>query len=252
MLRAWAPSLLLCLVAGLAAGEAGAWSGVLVVSEAISGEGRKAGGENEELERLAQIADERIRQGRTELAQAPAVVTRILKEDIGAFEAERDRSVVPLGRPFALAETTYSISRGRMLVQSGGDRWLIDRTRNTCLARIGGETRDIPLAPAPKLAAPEGAVGALPMFQMPCIAFKRQLKERSYSVVLAPDLPNPYALGLLAVDTGSRNADLLADLAKLPGLPMVVIREDEQTQYHLVVTRFVPGELPDALFAPWK
>lgn len=239
------------LLAGLLA-AADSWSGLIEISESLGGH-RPAASEQGELDVLARETETRLREQRAEVRTLPPAIARTLRGDLGFYQTELERTVLARGgQPFPLGRTTYRLSQGRILALFDRGRLLIDRNRGTGLLLLDGETREIALAPLP--AALGGDLGPGPeMLGRATRRFAVSLAGKSHECLVDPGLPNVYALAAVS-DEGpdDRHADLAAELARLPGLPMAVTFDQGRILVRLTVTRLEPGPLPDEVFAPWR
>ncbi len=197
----------------LRGGEAtNAWSGTITLVERIAGPGGGSAAERQELSEYHQILKERIRRAREELPTRPRVLQRLIKEDLAGFQSELERIATALGEEIPVNETRF-ILRGTTLVVSGdGPAIQIDRAAGT--ARWLGAKLDIPLlAPMPAKVELPAKIG--PIFHgRQTRAMTLRIDSRDFQILIVPDLPNPFALGLLV------GADPeYAALATVPGLP---------------------------------
>ncbi len=197
----------------LCGGDATApWSGTIALVERIAGPGGGSAAERTELTEYHQILKDRIRRAREELPTRPRVLQRLLKEDLAVFQSELERIATALGEEIPVSETRF-ILRGATLVVSGdGPAIQIDRAAGT--ARwLGAKLEDPILAPQPaKAELPAKAGPVWRGFQTRAMTLR--IEGRDFQILIVPDLPNPFALGLLV------GADPeYAALATVPGLP---------------------------------
>lgn len=245
---------LLLLLAGLATpaasaeGDAPAWSGVIAVAETISGRDAE-GGDRRELERYARAVEERLRQARAELGKAPPFVARVIREDIGFYQAELERVVAARGGALDVGRTTYFVKGNRLLVVTDGARLVVDRATGEARGVIDGHPRTLKLQPVPAPEAMADATVAEIVLGAERFAVQRvvrRVRGRSYTIAVAAGLPNPYALGLVE---SSQHDDLVHALAELPGLPMAVTETTGEATRRLAVTSIERRELGDAVFS---
>lgn len=242
--------LALALLAGSAAAES--WSGLIEVSESLGGHS-PAASEQGELDQLAREVEVRQRVLRAEVRTLPPAVARTLRGDLGFYQTELERTVLARGgQPFPLGRTVYRVSQGRLLALFDRGRLLVDRNRGTALLLLDGETREIPLAPLPVATGADLGPGPA-VLGRPTRRFVVSLGGKGHECLVDPQLPNVYALAAVG-DEGpdDRHADLAAELARLPGLPMAVTYDQGRILVRLTVSRLEPGPLPDEAFAPWK
>jgi hypothetical protein len=245
MLRALVALLLLAPLAVTA--EETAFSGVIEMADTISGLESEAK-DRDEFDRYAAIIDTRLKQARSDLAAAPPAVSQILREDISFYQAELERIAGSTGRELVLSTPTYRLAHGRMSLSIPPMSWRIDRNRG-----IGqrlepdGTVRDVELAPLPESDASGGETGPV-LFGLATKRYVRQIAGKSYTIVVAPDLPNACALGAISNETN----ELITGLARLPGMPLIIETRDGGLVRRLAVTRITPRVIPDAEFAFWR
>jgi hypothetical protein len=249
--RRWATlAAALMLLAPLPGAEG--WTGVVEVAETISGP-QTGGSEQKELERYAHIIEERLRQAHDELATAPPAIARVIREDIGFYEAERDRVVVAHGGELTIGRTYYQIKRERMVMITDGARLLIDRGANTITGTVDGLPKQATLARIPDQPAPQTfAVG--PDYTLQELVYHTrhqefQLLSRSFSVDFVPGLPNPWALSYAE---GTDSSDPATELAKLPGLPVLISSKEsgQDLTRSLRVVTIDRHDISEDAFAP--
>ena len=243
------PFLLALLI--LAAGPAGAadtgFAGVVEMADTISGM-QADGGDREEFDRYAKTVDERLQKARADLGTAPPVVAQALREDIGFYQAELERIAASTGKELVLSTFTYRISRGRVALTAPPLVYRIDRNRGIAQCLLPDNTvNEVELISMPEVDATGGDDGPA-MFGLRTRRYERTIGGKSYSLIMAPDLPNVCAMGAIAGATG----ELFSGIARLPGMPLLIETKDGGLVRRLVVTRITPRELPDQEFAPWK
>jgi phosphohistidine swiveling domain-containing protein len=228
------------------------WTGVVEVAETISGP-EAGGGDQKELERYAHVIEERLRQARDELPKAPPTVARVIREDIGFYEAERDRAVVAHGGELTIGRTYYQIKRERMAMVTDGARLIIDRGAGTVDGTVDGQAKSANLAPVPNPGALDSYTAGADYTLQDHLYHTRhvhfQVLTRTFDVDFAPGLPNPYAIGL--VDAGDAS-DPAKVLATLPGMPIVIASKEngQDTVRSLRVVTIDQRDVSDDAFLP--
>jgi hypothetical protein len=225
------------------------WSGTITVVESVVGPGA-SGADKAELDDYARLLKERIKKLRAEVLSVPAVVARTLREDIGFYEAELDKVLAAGGSAVDLGTTVYVIKGDRMLVQSDGARLVIDRTHNEALIRAAGKDEMIHLAPLSAgreidLTAPETR---LPGLGVSARRLAMSAEGKTCQVLVAPGLPNPYAIGLLPSPADEKDT-IAQNLAILPGLPVSVEYQSGDVFHRWTVTQLQAGPIDDGVFA---
>ncbi len=238
-------ALALAACAGLAAQE---WSGVITVEESMVGPANVGGSDRAELDDYARSIKERLQKTQQEMRTVPPVIAQVMREDIGAYQAELERVVLESGEAVKVATSVFSIRGERMLVSGDGPRLLVDRAANQEASFLGGKRETETLAPLPTLveidkAAPEVVVNGVTTRRLSLRA-----EGRTCTVLLAPGLPNPYALGLLPAAAGEKDT-IAAALAALPGLPMLVEYKSEEVTHRWAVVKLEAKPIPDAAFS---
>jgi hypothetical protein len=228
------------------------WTGVIEVAETISGP-EASGVDQRELERYAHVIEERLRQARDELPKDPPTVARVIREDIGFYEAERDRVVVAHGGELTVGRTYYQIKRERMAMIADGARLIIDRGAGTVAGTVDGQPKQANLAAVPSLEATM-VITPGPDYTLQDQVYHTQhvhftVLTRSFDVDFAPGLPNPYAIGLTdSVDS----SDPSKQLAELPGLPILIQSKEngQDTVRSLRVVTIDKRDVSEDAFAP--
>jgi hypothetical protein len=223
-----------------------AWSGMIAVSETINGP-EASGGDQHELEHFAHVIEDRLHQARAELATAPPLIARVMREDVGFYEAELERVVAARGGALTIGRTIYFIKGDRMLVIADGARLLIDRAAGTATGMVDGQATTAKLQPLPGRDSLDGAPAGANALGYDTHRVSRHIKGRTYTIDVVPDLPNPYAIGLIE---NGQDSDLVSSLAELPGLPMLVSESSNEATRSLCVTGVDRRDIADSVFAP--
>ena len=224
------------------------FAGIVDMAETVSGI-KDEHQDQAELERYAKQVEGRVAQARADLASAPPMVAQTLKEDLGFYLAEQDRIAVSSGRELTLSTSTYKVSRGRVALTKGGIEYRIDRNRGTAQARMSdNRVADLELAPLPAVDASGGEPGPV-LLNLQTTRYVRVIGGKSYTICLAGGLPNVCALTLMR---GATDNDLLAGVARLPGIPLLIETKDGDVIRRIVATKLTAREVPDSEFTPWK
>lgn len=223
------------------------WSGTITQVESMVGPSDVAGSDRAELDAYAKLLDQRLQRARADLRAAPQLVARVLRGDIGTYQAELERVALARGGVVAVAQTSFVISGQKLVVIGEGPRLVVDRTLGRAIALDGQRRDDVPLAPLPvpiaiDRSAPEVAVAGTTARRIEIKA-----EGRKYTVLVVPDLPNPYALGLLPINADDKDSLALA-LAILPGLPVVVEYAAGGVTHRWEVTSIAAGPVDQGLF----
>ncbi len=221
------------------------FSGTMTTVEVLRGP--EETGDRTELEQLASTVEARIRQHREGLVGARPLVAQILRDDLGFLQAEQERIVLRGGGDLTINTTRFILHQGRVLQIGDDARIQIDRNRNLALAEVAGTIRPLTLAPLPPPTGDPGRPGPQRLGQA-TIARTATIGGRPAEILTLPNLPNPWALGLL---DGGAEGDLHGVLASLPGLPVQAIWNDSGLTRELRVTAIEPGPVDERLFVPW-
>jgi hypothetical protein len=232
---------------GLASEE---WVGTITVEERIVGPSDVAGNDRAELDDYLKLLESRLRQARQELPTVPPLVARILRGDVGTYEAELERVALARGGVVTIGATAFVIRGQRMVVLGNGPRLIIDREHGTAVAAGAGKRETIQLAPVSTAreldkGAQEVAVPALGL-----TARRVDLKAegKKCQVLVVPGLPNPYALGLLQYHAEDKESLALA-LSTLPGLPVLVEYTADGVAHRWVVNQIDRRPVDESIFS---
>ena len=235
------------LVLALLNGAAQEWSGTITQVESMVGPADVAGGDRAELDAYAKLLDQRLQRARADLRAAPSVMARVLQGDIGTYQAELERVALARGGVVAVAQTTFVMSGQKLVVIGEGPRLVVDRTLGRAISLDGQRRDDVPLAPLPVPVALDRSAPEVPVAGTTARRIEIKAEGRKYTVLVVPDLPNPYALGLLPINADDKDSLALA-LAVLPGLPVVVEYSAAGVTHRWEVTRIVAGPVDHGLF----
>ncbi|MBA2479696.1 MAG: hypothetical protein H0V44_03460 [Planctomycetes bacterium] len=235
--------LLLCLFSPYVWSEA-TWSGLIIIEETINGPDA-SGGDQHELERFAHIIENRLKQARIQLLQAPPMIARVIREDIGFYEAELERVVAARGGAFRMGRTNYIVKGERMLLIADGAKLLVDRVTGEAAGQVEGHQTMRKLQPIPEPTSLDDHPPGPDMLGYPTRHLVRRIRGKSYAIDVAVGLPNPYAIGLLE---GGHENDLVRELAEMPGLPMMVSEVGGEAVRSLCVVRVDRHEVADLVF----
>lgn len=235
------------LVLALLQAAAQEWSGTITQVENVVGPADVAGGDRAELDAYAKLLEQRLLRTRADLRAAPQTMARVLRGDIGTYQAELERVALARGGVVAVAQTTFVMSGQKLVVIGEGPRLVVDRTLGRAIALDGQRRDDVPLAPLPVPIALDRMAPEVAVVGTTARRIEIKAEGRKYVVLLVPDLPNPYALGLLPINADDKDSLALA-LAVLPGLPVVVEYSAAGITHRWEVTKIVAGPVDQGLF----
>lgn len=209
---------MLALVVGAAPLWSADWSGFVALEEyLIAPEG--VGSEQSELQAYQRRLTERLNQAREEQRTQPPVVVRAQREDVAYFKAELERVVMATGGTVRLNRNEYLIKGGKVRIRTGSLLLVADRATNQVKAMAGGRRESSPLAPAPPVRPLPPGNPEANRFGFNLHRMVVELEGHACQVLVAPDLPNPYALSYTAAHEDEKDA-MARVLAELPGMPM--------------------------------
>ncbi len=240
------PLLLLAPAQAAEPPPAAPWSGVISVDEIIRGPTAQ-GGDQRELDHDAQVITDRIKQAHSQILTAPPFIARVVREDMGFYQAELERVAAERGGPLPIGHTTYFIKGGRMLVVSDGDRILVDRSKNLAEGVVDGLPFSAKLQAEPDVESLDGAIAVEPIAGYPTRRASIKIKGHSFTIDIALGLPNPYRLGLMERD---QDDDLVRALAAYQGLPMLVAETSTEVSRSLSVISVDRRDINDRIFRP--
>lgn len=223
------------------------WSGTITQVENMVGPADVAGGDRAELDAYARLLDQRLQRARADLRAAPPVVARVLRGDIGTYQAELERVALARGGVVGVAQTTFVVSGLKLVVIGEGPRLVVDRALGRAIALDGQRRDEVPLAPMPTPVAIERTAPDVAVAGTTARRIELKAEGRKYTVLVVPGLPNPYALGLLPINADDKDSLALA-LAMLPGLPVVVEYAADGVTHRWEVTKIVAGPVDQGLF----
>jgi hypothetical protein len=238
-------ALLLATVHGASCGAE--WTGTITIEESLIGPAAVGGSDRVELEDYSRLLRDRLQKAQQEVHTAPLTVRRVLLEDIGTYQAELERIVIASGKAIQVGTSVFTIKGGRMRVTGDGPRLIVDRPRGQELLYIGGRVEPVALAPLPPLREIEKDAQDV---QLQGVVGKRitiRAEGKTLTVVLAPGLPNPYAIGLLGGAPDEKDS-ISANLATLPGLPLLVEYRSDEVTHRWQVGIIAPGPVDEAIF----
>jgi len=134
-----------------------------------------------------------------------------------------------------------------MRVTGDGPRLIVDRLRGQELLYIGGRIEPVALAPLPPLREIEKDAQDVQLQGVPAKRFTMRAEGKTLTVVLAAGLPNLYAIGLLGGAPDEKDS-IAANLATLPGLPLLVEYRSDEVTHRWQVGIIAPGPVDDAVF----
>ena len=241
------PALVLALACGHCCCPAAEWSGTITVDESLIGPAAVGGSDRVELEDYARQLRDRLQKAQQEVLTAPLTVRRILLEDIGTFQAELERIVIASGKAVQVGTSVFTIKGGRMRVTGDGPRLIVDRPRGQERLYVGGRIEPVALAPLPPLRELDKDAPEVQLLGLTARRLTIRAEGKTLTVVLAPGLPNPYAIGLLG-GTPDEKDSVAANLATLPGLPLLVEYRSDEVTHRWQVGIIAPGPVDETIF----
>lgn len=223
------------------------WTGFLAAEEyLIAPEG--VGSEQAELKAYQQQLTGRLNRVREELRTQPPVVVRALRDDMAYLHAELERVVMATGGTVRLNRNEYLISGGKVRIRTGSMLLVADRATNLAQAMAGGRRETATLeAPPPVRPLPPGKPEAN-RFGFNCHRMVVEAEGRVCQVLVAPELPNPYALSCTAVRDDEKSS-MVRVLAELPGMPMSLEYASGDMRYRWEVVAVETRVVKDEEFA---
>lgn len=241
--------LILFLGVCAASARASEWSGTITVQQSMVGPTGVVGPDKAELDDYAKLIEDRMRLAKADLATATPVVARTLRADIGVYQAELERIALARGGVVPIGTTTFVIDRQRVSVTSDLPRLVVDRAANTALVMGADAPEPVALAPLPAPLVIEAGAPELPLLGLTTRRIEIKAEGKKFTVLVAPSLPNPYALCLLAA-AAEESDSLLAVLATVPGMPMQVEHATGEVTHRWVVTGIREKVVDAAAFEP--
>jgi hypothetical protein len=227
----------------------GDWSGTITVQQTMVGPTSVVGPDKSELDDYAKLIEERMARAKGDLATASTVVARTLRADIGVYQAELERIALARGGVVQIGSMTFVIDQQRVAVLSDLPRLVVDRAANTALVMGADAPEPVALAPMPPPLVIEPSAPELPLLGLTTRRIELKAEGKKFTVLVAPSLPNPYALCLLVATTEEPDS-LLAVLATVPGMPMQVEHGSGEVTHRWVVTGIREKVVDAAAFAP--
>ncbi|MBA3700519.1 MAG: hypothetical protein H0W78_16860 [Planctomycetes bacterium] len=234
---------------GAVSAATGDWSGTITVQQSMVGPTGVIGPDKAELDDYAKLIEERTARAKNDLTTASTVVARTLRADIGVYQAELERIALARGGVVPIGSMTFVIDRQRVAVLSDLPRLVVDRVANTALVMGADVPEPVALAPLPAPLVIEPSAPELPLLGLTTRRIELKAEGKKFTVLVAPSLPNPYALCLLAA-TAEEADSLLAVLATVPGMPMQVEHGAREVTHRWVVTGIREKVVDQAAFEP--
>ena len=235
--------------AGAAHAATSEWSGTITLQQSMVGPTGVVGPDKAELDDYAKLIEERLARAKSDLVNASTVVARGLRADIGVYQAEMERIVLARGGVVPIGTTTFVIDRQRVAVLSDLPRLVVDRAANTALVMGADAPEPVALAPQPPPLVIDASAPELPLLGLTTRRIELKAEGKKFTVLVAPSLPNPYALCLLAA-TAEEADSLLTVLATVPGMPMQIEHGSGEVTHRWVVTGIREKVVDAAAFAP--
>ena len=228
---------------------AGEWSGTISLQQTMIGPPGVAGTDKAELDDYAKQIEERLARARVDLTTASKMVARTLRADVGVYLAELERVALARGGVVVIGTTVFVIDRQRVAVYSDLPRLVVDRAANQALVMGADQPEPVPLAPIPTPIAIDAAAPEVPMLGLSTRRIEVKAEGKKFTVLVAPSLPNPYAMCLLTA-TVEEADNLFVALAALPGMPMLVEHNTGEVTQRWVVTAIREKVVDQAAFRP--
>lgn len=228
---------------------AGEWSGTITMQQTIVGPASIVVAEKAELDDYAKLVEERLARARADLAGASRLVARTLRADIGVYQAELERIALARGGVVVIGTTTFVIDRQRVAVLSELPRLVIDRALDQALVMGADAPEVVALAPLPTPSVIEPSAPEVPLLGLATRRIEVKAEGKKFTVLVAPSLPNAYAMCLLAA-TQAEADGLLTVLASLPGMPMQVEHATGEVTHRWIVTAIREKVVDQTAFAP--
>ncbi len=240
-------ALWLCCSLGLMGSE---WSGTITYQHSMIGPANVAGADKDELEIYAKQIDERLAKAKSAYPQATKMVQRTLKKDIGAYEAERERVVLARGGTVILSNLTYVIDGMRIAgISDSLPRLVVDRKENKAWVMGSAQPELIEVAPLPAPIEIDRTAVEVPMLGLATRRIELKAEGRKFTVLVAPSLPNPFAMCLIA-NSSEESSNLWMALSTLPGLPMLVEGINDNVTQRWVITSIREKVVDPKAFLP--
>ncbi len=232
-----------CVVTSLPASD---WTGFIAAEESlIAPEG--VGSDQAELKVYQRMLTDRLNRAREIQRAQPPTVARTLREDMAYLRAELERVVMATGGTVRLNRNEYLIKGGKVRIRTGSMQLVADRHAGQVRAMAGGsvETAALVSPPTPRPLPPGRPESN--HFGFNCHRMTVEAEGHVCQVLVAPDLPNPYAMSCVAVRDGERNS-LIRVLAELPGMPMSLEYASGDVRYRWEVVAVDQRPVKDAEF----
>jgi hypothetical protein len=237
-------------LAGMSLANASEWSGTITIQQSMVGPANIAGADQAELDDYAKQIEERLQKATAGLAGAPKLVQKTLRGDIGSYQAERERVALARGGVVVISNASFVIDRMRIAAISDNlPRMVIDRANNQAWVMGADKPEPIALAPIPTPIEIDRSAVDVPMLGLATKRIEVKAEGRKFMVLVAPSLPNPFALSLLA-EGAEESANVWVALASVPGLPMLIEYNNGEVTQRWVVTSIREKVVDQASFQP--
>ena len=225
-----------CLLAAPKATAANEWSGTITMQQSMVGPAHIAVADQAELDDYAKQIDERLQKASNGIAGMPTLVQKTLRGDVGTYQAERERVALARGGVVVMSTASFIIDRQRMAsISDNLPRIVTDREKNQGWVMGADKPEPIAIAALPTPIEIDRSAADFPMLGLATKRIEIKAEGRKFTVLVAPSLPNPFALGLLA-DVAVESANIWVILATVPGLPMLVENTNGDVTQRWVVT----------------
>jgi len=171
------------------------------------------------VQNLVKLHRDRLVRARAELVTATPAIARLIRADIGAFEAELEHLAVVGGGTLVVGRRIYTVQRDVIAVDSDGTRLEVDPLtgQGRSFSSIGAEPTAVRMAPAPSQVPVDRGEPGPQVVNRATRRFTISADSREYVVLVDTSLINPFSR-LIPFDR--EDAAVTLELAKLPGMPL--------------------------------
>jgi hypothetical protein len=227
----------------------GMWTGTITLQQSLIGPSNVVATDKDELNDYAKLIEERMARARADLTTANKTAARVLRADVGVYQAELERILLARGGVVLIGTTTFVIDRQRVAMFSELPRLVVDRAADKALVMGADAPETIALAPMPVPVPIDPGAPEFPLLGLSTRRVEIKAEGKKFTVLVAPSLPNPYAMCLL-VPTMEDPESLMAVLATLPGMPMQVEHISGEVTHRWVVTNIDQKNVDQSAFVP--
>jgi hypothetical protein len=225
-------SLVLLVLGAVVAGEADPPARLVVEYEdRVVGQAAQ-GADRAEVDAMWQQLEDRLRRARAELPQVPATVARVIREDIGVFEAERERVAALRGGAVVIGTRRFVWEGAHLAMVADDQRVVVDLAAGTALLAMGDQERPVTMQRVGEVRPVAEGVAAEAIAGRAVLRFSMTIDDRQVQAFVALALPNPFRHVVPA-----EGDPLVAELARLPGLPLRVVFKNDDYQRSIEAVR---------------